>query len=50
MYKLTVSTAQGYTIATFHAGNTMKEANAFYKCFMQSGLYANYYIHIKEEV
>lgn len=46
MYNLKVLTHAGYTVATFYAGSTMAEANAFYKAFVQSGLYAGYCIHI----
>lgn len=49
MYKLTVSTRLGYKIATFHAGTTMREANAFYYDFMRSGLYAGHIITIEKE-
>lgn len=49
MYKLFVSTKAGYRIATFYAGSTMREANAFYYDFMRSGLYAGHIITIEEE-
>lgn len=46
MYKLQVQTKSGHTVATFHAGCTMHEANAFYKAFVKDGLYEGYCIHI----
>lgn len=46
MYRLQVRTHQGYTVATFYAGSTMREANAFYSAFVKTGLYAGYCIHI----
>lgn len=42
MYKLQILTRQDYVVATFQAGRTMKEANAFYKAFLNDGLYPNY--------
>ena len=42
MYKLQILTKQEYIVATFQAGYTMKEANAFYKAFVKCGLYQNY--------
>lgn len=46
MYQLKVLTHQGYTVATFYAGSTMREANAFYKAFMKTGMYAGHCMHI----
>lgn len=48
MYQLKVLTHQGYTVATFYAGSTMREANAFYYAFIKSGLYEGYCLHITE--
>ena len=48
MYKLVVSTHQGYRVATFLAGNTMLEANAFYKSFMRDNLYPGHIISITQ--
>lgn len=49
MYKLLVSTNQGYGVAKFQAGRTMREANAFYCAFMRSGLYEGYFVTIEKE-
>ena len=46
MYVLQVLTRQDYVVATFEAGNTMQEANAFYYAFRRSGLYSGYILHI----
>lgn len=46
MYQLKILTHQDYPVATFYAGNTMAEANAFYYAFLKTGLYAGYCIHI----
>ena len=46
MYKLQVRTLSDYVVATFQAGNTMQEANAFYYAFKHSGLYQGYILHI----
>lgn len=48
MYKLQVLTHQDHVIATFEAGYTMREANAFYYAFRKSGLYEGYCLHIVE--
>lgn len=48
MYKLQVLTRQDHVVAAFEAGHTMREANAFYRAFLQSGLYVGHCLHIKE--
>ena len=49
MYQLVISTKAGYTVATFYAGTTMREANAVYYTFMQSGLYAGHCMNIRRK-
>lgn len=46
MYKLKVLTHKGYTVAVFEAGNTIKEANNFYKEFKKFDFYPGYLLHI----
>lgn len=46
MYKLQVLTHSDHVVATFEAGYTMQEANAFYYAFKRSGLYEGYILHI----
>lgn len=46
MYELQVLTTKDHVVATFQAGYTMKEANAFYYAFKRNGLYPGYNLYI----